>query len=233
MRQMQLQAKLLPSPLQQAACATKGCRTILLLLMDERMHLSNLTADLQGTFAAGAWSPQRDALADPGWMLPLCVFCRVYTTFISTSADTDMYKHQRPLPLTELYDPAAPRSGVLALLKFALWHVLWTESTSSHGEQPSCPLSARLLGVVSHVAVLPWNCNNSAVACAVAEGMPVHSESPAWPVGLAELMQQSATMLTCVPLRNADTHSLAVQWLCRLWPFAGGLESPKGLLNFA
>ena len=97
-----------------------------------------MTADLQGTFAAGTWSPTRDALADPGWMLPLCVFCRVYTTFISTSADTDMYKHQRPLPLTELYDPAAPRLGVLALLKFALWHVLWTESASSHGEQPSC-----------------------------------------------------------------------------------------------
>ena len=111
-------------------------------------------------------------------MLPLCVFCRVYTTFISTSADTDMYKHQRPLPLIELYDPAAPRSGVLVLLKFALWHVLWTESASSHSEQPSCALCARLLDVVSLTAVLPWGCNNSAVACAVAQGMPAQQGEP-------------------------------------------------------
>jgi hypothetical protein len=33
----------------------------------------------------------------------------------------------RPLPTTELYNPAAPLRGLLALLKHALWQTLWVD----------------------------------------------------------------------------------------------------------
>ena len=33
----------------------------------------------------------------------------------------------RPLPTLELYNPAAPQRGLLALLKHALWQTLWVD----------------------------------------------------------------------------------------------------------
>lgn len=88
----------------------------------------------QPAYALGgeAWAPQAASpAADPGWMLPLTVFSQVYSTFINTAAESDMYQHQRPLPLQELWHDRAPKIGILALLKFALWHVLWTETVPS------------------------------------------------------------------------------------------------------
>ena len=64
-------------------------------------------------------------------MLPLVVLCRVYTTYLNTTPDSHMHRMQRPLPLEELYSPHAPAAGLLALLKHALWQVLWVESSSS------------------------------------------------------------------------------------------------------
>ena len=64
-------------------------------------------------------------------MLPIIVLCRVYTTYLNTTPDAHMHRLQRPLALQELYDPEAPAAGLLALLKFALWQVLWVESPSS------------------------------------------------------------------------------------------------------
>ena len=63
-----------------------------------------------------AWEGAADGSADPGWMLPLAVFCHVYSTYLSTASLAEMYEHQRPLALEEL-----PR--LLHLLKFALWQV--------------------------------------------------------------------------------------------------------------
>jgi hypothetical protein len=49
--------------------------------------------------------------------------------------DDEIYTNQLPLPLTELYDSERPGSGVVALLKYALWHVLWVEAAPSPGEK--------------------------------------------------------------------------------------------------
>ncbi len=42
----------------------------------------------------------------------------------------------RPLPSVELYDPAAPQRGLLALLKHALWQTLWVDNGPPSG--PCC-----------------------------------------------------------------------------------------------
>jgi hypothetical protein len=98
-------------------------------------------ADGYERFVAAVWSMQHvvtggsemgeaadEATCDPGWMLPLTVLSRVYSIFITTASIDDMYLVQRPLPLKELYDADAERSGLLSLLKFALWHVVWVEA---------------------------------------------------------------------------------------------------------
>jgi hypothetical protein len=64
-------------------------------------------------------------------MLPIIVLCRVYATYLNTTPDTHTHRQQRPLPLDQLYNPDSPAAGLLPLLKFALWQVLWVESPSS------------------------------------------------------------------------------------------------------
>ncbi|KAI3426511.1 hypothetical protein D9Q98_008876 [Chlorella vulgaris] len=78
------------------------------------------------------WVPSGDAACDPGWMLPVTLFSLAYSSFIITAGDDELYTAQRPLPLTELYDPQSA-GGVLALLKMALWHVLWMEVAPLQG----------------------------------------------------------------------------------------------------
>lgn len=64
-------------------------------------------------------------------MLPTVVLSRVYSSYLNTAPDAHMYGLAWPLPLEELYDSYRPEAGLLALLKFALWQVLWVESSSS------------------------------------------------------------------------------------------------------
>lgn len=71
----------------------------------------------------GAWVSWDEEALDPGWMLPLTVMCQAFSMFIMTSAEADLYRHERPLPLTELYSPSAPSLGLLSLLRFAIWQV--------------------------------------------------------------------------------------------------------------
>jgi len=79
---------------------------------------------------AGSWpvagpGSGGDAMADPGWMLPLVVLCPVYScTMNSISTDGNF-----PLPALDLYDPGAPGAGLVALLKAALWQLVWTDAT--------------------------------------------------------------------------------------------------------
>ncbi len=47
----------------------------------------------------------------------------------------------RPLPSVELYDPAAPQRGLLALLKHALWQTLWVDNGPPSGVE--LPLDSR------------------------------------------------------------------------------------------
>ena len=77
---------------------------------------------LQAMHGASAWEPSRDEACDPGWMLPLVVFARTYSTFLSTFGDDYMYRLQKPLPLAELNQPGKT-GGLVSLLKFALWQV--------------------------------------------------------------------------------------------------------------
>lgn len=53
-------------------------------------------------------------------MLPLCVLCAVYSTYLSTASDEEILRFKRPLTLAELH---SPQGGLLDLLKFALWQV--------------------------------------------------------------------------------------------------------------
>ena len=64
-------------------------------------------------------------------MLPSIVLCRVYTAFLNSTPDAHMRRLQRPLPIEQLYKADAPAAGLLALLKFALWQVLWVEASFS------------------------------------------------------------------------------------------------------
>lgn len=77
---------------------------------------------MQAMHASSAWEPSRDEACDPGWMLPLVVFARTYSTFLSTFGDDYMYRLQKPLPLAELHQPGRNR-GLVSLLKFAMWQV--------------------------------------------------------------------------------------------------------------
>ncbi len=71
-------------------------------------------------------------------MLPIIVLCRVYVTYLNTTPDTHTHRQHRPLPLDQLYNPDSPAAGLLPLLKFALWQVLWVESPSSECSVPIC-----------------------------------------------------------------------------------------------
>ena len=86
----------------------------------------------QDAYARGAWQPPPgpNECGDPGWMLPLLILSRAYSTFLSTFGDDYMYRLQRPLPLAELHQSsgggggaAAPERGLVSLLKMAMWQV--------------------------------------------------------------------------------------------------------------
>jgi len=86
---------------------------------------------VQAAWTQSSWVSSNDDTSDPGWMLPIIVLCRVYATYLNTTPDTHTHRQQRPLPLDQLYNPDSPAAGLLPLLKFALWQVLWVESPSS------------------------------------------------------------------------------------------------------
>ena len=89
---------------------------------------------MQVAWAQGKWKPSSDATVDPGWMLPVILLCRVYSAYLNTTPDAHMHSMQRPLPIEQLYSPDAPAAGLLSLLKFALWQVLWVEPST--GDYP-------------------------------------------------------------------------------------------------
>ena len=74
-------------------------------------------------------------------MLPLTVLCRVYSTYLNTTPDAHMHRMQRPLPIDQLYNTDTPSAGLLALLKFALWQVLWIESGTSEPATTRIPFA--------------------------------------------------------------------------------------------
>lgn len=89
------------------------------------VHL--LFCGVQAAWEHAKWTPSSDATLDPGWMLPVILLCRVYSAYLNTTPDAHMHRMQRPLPTEQLYSPDAPAAGLLPLLKFALWQVLWVE----------------------------------------------------------------------------------------------------------
>ncbi|GLC57434.1 hypothetical protein PLESTB_001224100 [Pleodorina starrii] len=72
------------------------------------------------------WRPRLSE--DVGWLLPLAVTCSAFSVQVATSTLEEFYGGaQRPLPLVQLYDTAAPEAGFLAMLRDALWQVLWSD----------------------------------------------------------------------------------------------------------
>ena len=86
---------------------------------------------MQAAWVNNQWTASSDSCLDPGWMLPIVVLSRVYSSFLNTAPDAHIYRAGKPLPLDELHSTDRPDAGLLALLKFALWQVLWVEASSS------------------------------------------------------------------------------------------------------
>jgi hypothetical protein len=84
-----------------------------------------------------------DATADPGWMLPLCVFSEAFSAAIVVLGDDGLYRRGLPIPLEELSGGDTPSHGVLAVLKGALWHVLWQEAPPAPGGWPPAAAALR------------------------------------------------------------------------------------------
>ena len=63
-------------------------------------------------------------------MLPLLILSEAYSTYLSTFGDDYMYEKQRPLPLSELYQPESGK-GLISLLKYCLWQVS-APATNAH-----------------------------------------------------------------------------------------------------
>lgn len=83
----------------------------------------------QGAWLSGKWTASTDGSLDPGWMLPTVVLSRVYSSYLNTAPDSHMYRSEKPLPLDQLYTSDKPNAGLLALLKYALWQVLWVDAS--------------------------------------------------------------------------------------------------------
>ena len=95
---------------------------------------------LRPAHLSSIWEPRaHDDTLDPGWMLPLILFSEAFTAAIIVSGDQSLYERESILPLLEL-------PLVLALLKNALWHILWVEAPPSPNGwgPPAMALRARI-----------------------------------------------------------------------------------------
>ncbi|GIL56261.1 hypothetical protein Vafri_11597 [Volvox africanus] len=101
-----------------------------------------------GGGAATLWRPR--LAEDAGWLLPLAVTCSAFSAQVATSTLEEFYGGaQRPLPLQQLYDAAAPEAGFLAMLRDALWQVLWSD-----GETDRTPAGDALYAVLARTGGL-------------------------------------------------------------------------------
>lgn len=86
---------------------------------------------LQEGYQEHKWEESGDGASDPGWMLPLVILSRCFSTFLSTSAEAAFYEQQRPLRLAELVRPDG--KGLLGLLRDGLWQVRSSREASELG----------------------------------------------------------------------------------------------------
>ncbi|GIL88261.1 hypothetical protein Vretimale_14138 [Volvox reticuliferus] len=101
-----------------------------------------------GGGTASLWRPRLEE--DVGWLLPLAVTCSAFSAQVATSTLEEFYgEAQRPLPLQQLYDAAAPEAGFLAMLRDALWQVLWSD-----GETDRTPAGDALYTVLARTGGL-------------------------------------------------------------------------------
>ncbi|KAG6553003.1 hypothetical protein Mapa_005340 [Marchantia paleacea] len=92
---------------------------------------------------AHSW-PSLELVGDPsdaqlpadllGWMLPLAVFCPVFSYLLTTIDNEEFYEQQRPLSLEDLVQ-------LVTILKEALWQLLWVMSA-----KPPSIVSTQRLG---------------------------------------------------------------------------------------
>ena len=81
---------------------------------------------IQVGFNRGKWDAAEDESPNPGYMLPLLLLSHCFGLFLATSAESAFYEQQRPLEFSELYK--ADDTGLLGLLKYALWQVRAVET---------------------------------------------------------------------------------------------------------
>lgn len=56
-------------------------------------------------------------------LMTLHIFCQVYSCFLNLAGPEEVRTEQKPLPLSELYNPNGKTSGLIDLLKQYLWQV--------------------------------------------------------------------------------------------------------------
>lgn len=83
-----------------------------------KCHLANAWPPLQLGPSAGQLSP--DAGEPLNWMLPLVVFCPVYSFALETMDNEEFYDQQRLLKLEDL-------SHLVVVLREAVWQLLWVD----------------------------------------------------------------------------------------------------------
>jgi len=77
--------------------------------------------------AAGSSSGSASAVAG-SWVLPMVVLCQAFTAALSFTHMEDFYGAEGAsslVPLSQLYDAAAPAAGLVLLVKAAVWQVGW------------------------------------------------------------------------------------------------------------
>ncbi|OVA16717.1 IQ motif [Macleaya cordata] len=60
----------------------------------------------------------------PGWLLPLAVFCPVYTYMLVLVGNEEFYEQEKPLSLKDI-------RGLIIILRQALWQLLWVIPSKS------------------------------------------------------------------------------------------------------
>ncbi|CAG9464760.1 unnamed protein product [Pedinophyceae sp. YPF-701] len=100
-------------------------------------HLRHIQSDATYAAACGAGEPCV-ARRDPGWMLPLAAFAPALALNMQVLGTSEMYTHQRPLRLAELYEAGRGGAavGLVPLLREALMHVLWREAPTTVSSLP-------------------------------------------------------------------------------------------------
>lgn len=110
--------------------------------------------------AAGAGGASSSGIVSGGgtgsWVLPMLVLCQAFNAALSFTHVEDFHTPDGTpalLPLSQLYDTAAPAAGLVLLLKTAVWQVGWLGAL---GVEDVLPHITAWHGALARVCILCW-----------------------------------------------------------------------------